>query len=78
MPRHNLPDITNQMGGTGLERVSETSGNRGDAGQSGAESGRLGARDTPINPELTAVVEAWPGLPEAIKGGILAMVRAAQ
>ena len=27
--------------------------------------------------ELAAVVDAWPKLPEAIKAGILAMVRAA-
>jgi hypothetical protein len=27
-------------------------------------------------PDLTSVVEAWPTLPEAIKAGILAMVRA--
>ena len=28
-------------------------------------------------PDLAAVVAAWPELPEAIKAGILAMVRAA-
>ncbi len=30
------------------------------------------------NPGLAAVVEAWPDLPEALKAGILAMVKAAQ
>ena len=29
------------------------------------------------DPDLTTVVEAWPDLPEAIKAGILAMVKAA-
>jgi hypothetical protein len=29
------------------------------------------------DPDLAAVVTAWPELPEAIKAGILAMVRAA-
>jgi len=29
------------------------------------------------NPDLAAVVDAWPELPEAIKAGIVAMVRAA-
>jgi hypothetical protein len=29
------------------------------------------------NPDLLAVVEAWPTLPEAIQAGILTMVRAA-
>ena len=27
------------------------------------------------DPDLAAVVEAWPELPEAIKAGILAMIR---
>ena len=29
------------------------------------------------DPDLAAVVDAWPGLPEAIRAGIMAMVRAA-
>jgi len=29
------------------------------------------------DPDLTAVVEAWPDLPEALKAGIVAMVKAA-
>ncbi len=29
------------------------------------------------DPDLAAVVEAWPDLPEAIRAGILAMVNAA-
>jgi hypothetical protein len=29
------------------------------------------------DPDLRAVVEAWPTLPEAMKAGILAMIRAA-
>jgi hypothetical protein len=30
-----------------------------------------------MDPDLAAVVDAWPDLPEAIKAGILAMVRTA-
>jgi len=30
------------------------------------------------NPNLAAVVKAWPDLPEAIKAGIVAMVKAAR
>jgi hypothetical protein len=30
-----------------------------------------------VDPDLAAVLAAWPSLPEAIKAGILAMVRAA-
>jgi hypothetical protein len=36
------------------------------------------ATDTCQNdPDLAAVVDAWPKLPEALKAGIVAMVRAA-
>jgi hypothetical protein len=34
-------------------------------------------RAAPDDPELAALVAAWPTLPEAIRAGILAMVRAA-
>ena len=30
------------------------------------------------DPDLAAVVEAWPDLPEALKAGIVAMVKAAR
>jgi hypothetical protein len=33
-------------------------------------------RALPDDPDLAAVVTAWPSLPEAIRAGILAMVRA--
>lgn len=32
----------------------------------------------PIHPDPAAVVDAWPSLPEAIKAGILAMIRTAE
>jgi hypothetical protein len=31
-----------------------------------------------MDPDLAAVVAAWPELPEAIRAGIVAMVRAAR
>jgi len=44
---------------------------------SGAESGALGAPETLADPDLRAVVEGWPELPEAVRAGIVAMVQAA-
>ncbi|MFO0911276.1 MAG: hypothetical protein U0794_23545 [Isosphaeraceae bacterium] len=32
---------------------------------------------TPTGPDVTALVPTWPTLPEAIRAGILAMVKAA-
>ncbi len=32
---------------------------------------------TPADPELAAVVRAWPDLPSAIRAGVLALVKAA-
>jgi hypothetical protein len=43
----------------------------------GAESGALGHESTAIDPALKSLIDAWPTLPEAIRAGILAMVRAA-
>ena len=31
-----------------------------------------------VDPDLQAVVDAWPGLPPAVKAGIVAMVKAAK
>jgi len=31
-----------------------------------------------LDPELAAVVDAWPALPAALKAGILAMIHAAR
>jgi hypothetical protein len=45
--------------------------------QAGAESGALTPTSPHIDPALTALISAWPTLPEAIRAGILAMVRAA-
>jgi hypothetical protein len=43
-----------------------------------AESAHGGAADAAIaDPDLAAVVEAWGRLPDAIRAGILALVKAA-
>jgi hypothetical protein len=43
----------------------------------GAQSGALGTQDPLTDPDLDAIVAAWPTLPEAIRAGIVAMVKAA-
>jgi hypothetical protein len=43
--------------------------------QGGAESGAHAAPMTVSNPDLAAVVTTWPKLPEAVRAGIVAMVR---
>ena len=43
---------------------------------SSAESGtRFGTKGRPIDPDLRAILNAWPGLPEAIRAEIRAIVR---
>jgi hypothetical protein len=43
----------------------------------GALLGAFAAEIGPQAPHLAAVISAWPGLPQALKAGILAMVKAA-
>jgi hypothetical protein len=42
----------------------------------GAKSGALNPEKPAIDPALAALIDAWPTLPEAIRAGISAMVRA--
>jgi hypothetical protein len=65
------------VGDTGLEPLTKSTGKSPTSQSSGAESGALVAGEAQSEPRLSAVVEAWPMLPEAIKAGILAMIRAA-
>jgi hypothetical protein len=71
----------------GLEHLRFPSGNAGVSESGGSKSGNKGAgfgpptpRTTPpkpTDPELTAVVAAWPDLPPAIRAGVVALVKAA-
>lgn len=66
------------MGDEGLEPPPPNTGNTAIRPEGGAKSGALGAREAPTDdPELAEVVAAWPTLPEGVKAGILAAVRAA-
>ena len=40
-----------------------------------AESGAVGAETDAIDPDLKAIVKAWPDLSAEVKAGILAQVR---
>lgn len=55
--------------------MQKTAGKQGVSEPSGAESGALHPVNAIGDPELAAVVVAWPALPEVIKAGILAMIR---
>jgi hypothetical protein len=66
-----------EVAGAGTELPPQNEVNFATGGESGAQSGAPGAPNGPVNPDLVAVVEAWPSLPAALKAGILAMVRAA-
>jgi hypothetical protein len=66
----------------GIEPQASSAGNTAVRSQSGAESGAVcervesSAPPAAIDAGLVAVVQAWPYLPEAIRAGILAIVRA--
>jgi hypothetical protein len=66
------------MEAAGIEPAPKSSGNSGGRDQSGAECGALAAPEASLDPDLAAVVDAWPTLPAAIKAGILAMIGAAK
>jgi hypothetical protein len=61
----------------GLEPSANSLDNSTNPASGGAESGALALQTFPIDPALAALIDAWPTLPEAIRAGIQAMVRAA-
>jgi len=64
----------------GFSVREETPGNTGKTGISsdaGADAGAVETKLAHIGPDLQGIIDAWPALPDAIKAGILAMVRAA-
>ena len=71
----------------GFEHTAISAGNAGVSESGGIKSGNIGAGfgppthsatpNLPTDPELAAVVAAWPDLPPAIRAGVLALVKAA-
>ena len=65
------------LAGAGLEPTPNSSENSQILEPRGTESGTIQGPPTPLlPPELYLVVDAWSHLPEAIRAGIGAMVRA--
>lgn len=71
------------MGATGSELPRNLSDNTKGSDSGGNKSGNTGARfgdsavvTTLTDPELAAVVAAWPDLPPAIRAGVIALVQA--
>jgi hypothetical protein len=52
-------------------------GNTGISQKSAARSGALQVKNQPIDPDLAAVVGAWPDLPETARQQVLGIVRKA-
>ena len=65
------------VAGTRLEYPANSPENRPIAAQGGAKSGALCDDSFPTDPDLAMVVKRWPDLPEPIRAGIVAMLKAA-
>ena len=69
-----------ELGRTGLERGNVTDHNskglQNSSNSSGAESGASSPDSVQSDPNLQMLIDAWPDLPDAIKSGIIATVRA--
>jgi hypothetical protein len=61
----------------GIEPHALSPDNSTNPAPGGAKSGALTIENLAIDPSLAALIDAWPTLPDAIRAGILAMVRAA-
>ena len=60
----------------GLEQPQDSPEKTTVSEQGGAESGAQAAPTSVSDPDLAAVVKAWPELPESVRAGIAAMVKA--
>jgi hypothetical protein len=61
----------------GLETPAQSPKNSTNLAPGGVKSGALAPKTQAIDPALAALIDAWPTLPDAIRAGIVAMVRAA-
>ena len=73
------------MGALGFEHSKDSSRNHGASKTGGAISGAVGAKGAestsipdmsiPSDPDMAELAKTWPKLPDAIKAGIMAMIR---
>jgi hypothetical protein len=61
----------------GIEPPQQYAENSSGSREGGAKSGALAAQNGPVDPDVSAVVEAWPTLPVIVRQNVLAMVRTA-
>jgi len=61
----------------GSAKGGETKDLQGLAVDGGAQSGAGGADSPPPDPDLARIAAAWPGLPEAIRRAVLALIDSA-
>jgi hypothetical protein len=62
------------LNAAGIKLPQRNTGETSFSHQGGAESG---AHSAPIGADLQAIIQRWPELPNAVKAGIVAMVKAA-
>ena len=60
----------------GRRLTPETTGNTGISSDAGADAGAVETKLAHIGPDLQGIIDAWPALPDAIKAGIVALVKA--
>jgi hypothetical protein len=60
----------------GNAHPAKTQGKSGISSGQRAKSSAVEPETPPIDPDLRAIIEQWPDLPEAVKANILAMVQA--
>ena len=65
------------MGATGLERPAKNRGKTTSVEEGAAKCAAVDTENAYIDPDLQAIIERWPDLPDDVKAAIMAMVMTA-